>query len=53
MPGHAFSSSENRRAPSERSWTRSAVHFEPTMSAEHATAQVASCTGFIVREDMY
>ena len=52
MPGQACSSSEKRRGPSERSWTSSAVHFEPMISAEHATAQVASWTGFIVRTAM-
>src|SRR5690348_4343601 len=50
MPWHERSSSEKRRGPSERSWTRSAVHFAPTISAVAATAQVlASWTGFIVR----
>ncbi len=49
MPGQECSSSENRRGPSDRSCTSSAVHFEPMISAEHATAQVASWTGFIVR----
>src|SRR5919198_3237151 len=50
MPEHECSSSENRRAPSERSWTRSAVHFAPTISAQAATEQdVASWTAFIVR----
>ena len=29
-----------RRGPSDRSWTRSAVHFEPMISAHAATAQV-------------
>src|SRR5436853_5293168 len=50
MPQQECSSSEKRRGPSERSWTRSAVHFAPTISAHAATEQeVASCTGFIVR----
>src|SRR5438128_2695997 len=50
MPQQECSSSENRRAPSERSWTRIAVHFAPTISAQAATEHdVASCTGFMVR----
>src|ERR671930_439159 len=50
MPEHECSSSEKRRGPSERSWTRIAVHFAPTISAHAATEQdVASCTAFIVR----
>src|SRR3990172_1996147 len=49
MPGRARSSSEKRRAPSERSWTMIAVHFEPMMSAVHATLQFASWTGLMVR----
>src|SRR5438046_291090 len=50
IPLHECSSSENRRAPSERSWTRIAVHFAPTISAQAATEHdVESCTGFIVR----
>ena len=32
-PGHECSSSVKRRGPSERSWTMSTVHFEPTISA--------------------
>src|SRR5438876_3453864 len=53
MPWHERSSSEKRRGPSERSWTRSAVHFAPMISAVAATAHVlASCTGFIVRTAM-
>ena len=53
MPGHACSSSEKRRGPSDMSCTSNAVHFEPMMSAEHATAQVASWTGFMVRKAMF
>jgi len=50
MPGQARSSSENRRAPSERSCTITAVHFEPMMSAHAATEQQwALWTGCIVR----
>src|SRR5437868_11895162 len=50
MPWHECSSWENRRGPSDRSWTRSAVHLAPMISAEAATAQVpASWTGSIVR----
>src|SRR5439155_25047542 len=50
MPWHERSSSEKRRGPSERSWTSSAVHFAPMISAVAATAQVpATWTGFIVR----
>src|SRR5204863_1781335 len=50
IPAHECSSWENRRGPSERSWTRSAVHFAPMISAVAATAHdVASWTGFIVR----
>src|SRR5437773_7213826 len=53
MPWHERSSSEKRRGPSERSWTRSAVHFAPMISAVAATAHVlASWTGFIVRTTM-
>src|SRR6266852_289444 len=33
IPGHERSSSEKRRAPSERSWTSSAVHFAPMIAA--------------------
>src|SRR5438477_8293912 len=50
MPLHERSSWENRRGPSERSWTSRAVHLAPMISAQAATAQVAvSWTGFIVR----
>src|SRR5437868_11320142 len=50
MPWHERSSSEKRRGPSERSWTRRAVHLAPMISAVAATAHVlASWTGFIVR----
>src|SRR5205085_10359184 len=50
MPQQECSSSEKRRGPSERSWTRSAVHFAPTISAHAATEQeVASWTALIVR----
>src|SRR5437763_8983787 len=50
MPRHDRSSSEKRRGPSERSWTSSAVHFAPMISAVAATAHVpATWTGFIVR----
>src|SRR5919201_3850604 len=50
MPGHERSSSEKRRGPSDRSWTSSAVHFEPMISAHAATAhEVTSWVGFIVR----
>src|SRR3954471_8601973 len=50
MPVHERSSCENRRGPSERSWTSSAVHLAPMISAQAATAHVVdSCTGFIVR----
>src|SRR5487761_1745720 len=50
IPWHECSSWEKRRGPSERSWTRSAVHLAPMISAEAATAQVpASWTGSIVR----
>src|SRR5579884_2851331 len=50
MPWHERSSSEKRRGPSERSWTSSAVHLAPMISAVAATAHVpASWTGFIVR----
>src|SRR2546428_2483795 len=50
MPAHERSSSENRRGPSERSCTSSAVHLAPMISAQAATAQdVASWTGFMVR----
>ena len=37
MPAHACSSSVNRRGPSERSWTMSTVHFDPTISPVAAT----------------
>src|SRR5919201_6905484 len=54
MPAQERSSSEKRRGPSERSWTRSAVHFAPMISAHAATPQVAeSWTGFIVRTAMH
>src|SRR4051794_15252152 len=50
MPGHACSSSMNRRGPSERSWTITGVHFVAMISAVAATAQFScSCTSFIVR----
>ena len=50
IPLHERSSCENRRGPSERSCTRSAVHLAPMISAVAATAQVVdSWTGFIVR----
>jgi hypothetical protein len=53
IPGQECSSSEKPAGPSDMSCTSSAVHFEPMISAEHATAQVASCTGFIVRTAMF
>src|SRR6266545_2423134 len=49
IPGQARSSSEKRRGPSERSWTRIAVHLAPMISAHAATEQLASCTSLIVR----
>src|SRR5205823_4598443 len=50
MPGHACSSSMNRRGPSERSWTITGVHFVAMISAVAATAQFSClCTSFIVR----
>ena len=53
MPRHECSSSENRRGPSDMSCTSSAVHFEPMISAQAATAHVVgSWTGFMVREAM-
>ena len=48
-PGHACSSSVNRRGPSVRSWTISTVHFAPTISARRDRALAAWCTGSIVR----
>src|SRR5689334_24912985 len=49
MPLHECSSSVKRLGPSDRSWTRTAVHLAPRISAQAATEQVASWTGFIVR----
>src|SRR5438105_3336949 len=49
MPWHERSSSEKRRGPSERSWTSTAVHFAPMISAQQATEQVSSWIAFIVR----
>src|SRR6266550_1430699 len=49
MPAHECSSSENRRGPSERSWTSSAIHFAPMISAHAATEQLSSWTARIVR----
>src|SRR3954470_7129563 len=50
MPGHACSSSMNRRGPSERSCTITGVHFVAMISAVAATAQFSCwCTSFIVR----
>jgi hypothetical protein len=49
IPGQACSSSMNRRGPSERSCRSSAVHLVPMISAVAATAQLPSCTSFIVR----
>src|SRR4051794_38006823 len=49
MPAHECSSSEKRRGPSERSWTRSAVHFAPMISAQAATEQLSSWMALIVR----
>src|SRR3954451_863850 len=49
MPGQEQRSSEKRRAPSERSWTSRAVHFEPMISAARATEHAWSWTAFIVR----
>src|SRR5204863_5959195 len=49
MPAHECSSSENRRGPSERSWTSSAVHFAPMISAHAATEQLSSWMALIVR----
>src|SRR6266542_1594437 len=49
IPGQARSSSEKRRGPSERSWTRIAVHLAPMISAHAATEQLSSCTSLIVR----
>ena len=50
MPQQDRSSCENRRGPSERSCTRSAVHLAPMISAEAATPQaVDSWTACIVR----
>src|SRR6187401_3599401 len=49
IPGQDRSSSEKRRGPSERSWTITAVHLAPMMSAVQATEQLASWTGRIVR----
>src|SRR4249919_209340 len=49
MPEQECSSSEKRRGPSERSWTRRAVHFAPMISAQQASAHVSSCTSFMVR----
>ena len=52
IPAHERSSSVKRLGPSERSWTISTVHFEPTISAAPATEQVgASWTGSMVRLD--
>jgi hypothetical protein len=49
IPEHECSSSENRRGPSERSWTSRAVHLAPMISALAATAHVVdSWTAFIV-----
>src|SRR6188474_1455921 len=49
IPGQDRSSSEKRRGPSERSWTITAVHLAPMMSAVQATEQLASWTARIVR----
>src|SRR5215211_4086048 len=49
MPGHARSSSLKRRGPSDRSWSMTAVHFAPMISAVHATEHCSSCTGRMVR----
>src|SRR6266550_3434419 len=49
IPEHECSSSEKRRGPSERSWTSSAVHFAPMISAHAATEQLSSWTARIVR----
>src|SRR3954465_3250344 len=49
MPGQACSSCMNRRAPSERSWTISGVHFVAMISAAAATEQLPSCVSFMVR----
>src|SRR5258708_2580244 len=50
IPQQDRSSCENRRGPSERSWTSRAVHFAPMISAEAATPQaVDSWTACIVR----
>src|SRR3954453_20445605 len=49
MPGQERSSSEKRRGPSDMSWTITAVHLAPMMSAVQATEQLASWTGRIVR----
>src|SRR3954471_22594965 len=51
IPWHECSSSEKRRGPSERSWTSSAVHFAPMISAHAATEQVPSWIAFIVRTE--
>jgi len=42
IPAHERSSSVNLRGPSERSWTMSTVHFEPTISAAPATEHVGA-----------
>ena len=42
IPSHERSSSVKRRGPSDRSWTMSTVHFEPTISAAPATEQVGA-----------
>src|SRR5205823_4435332 len=39
IPEHECSSSVKRRGPSERSWTSTAVHFAPRISAQAATEQ--------------
>src|SRR4051794_29788928 len=49
MPGQERSSSEKRRGPSDMSWTITAVHLAPMMSAVQATEQLASWTARIVR----
>src|SRR5262249_43238328 len=42
IPAHECSSSEKRRGPSDKSWTRRAVHLAPMISAHAATEQLWS-----------
>ena len=52
MPLQACSSWVNRRGPSERSWTTSAVHFEPIRSDVAATAQELPSWTSIIRRSL-